>query len=207
VSLEQKYPRTPHLPWSQPDKTDLPRQVNFDPDLEVVVTEKLDGENTSIYSGGRMHARSMDSRDHQSRHWLKGQAAGFIIHPAFVVLGENVYAKHSIHYDSLGSWFYVFGIRSEREFLAWDLVTSLAGAIPAPVVPVLWRGRWGDFYHDAIWPRPSAFGPECEGYVVRNAGAFPVEAFQQNVAKFVRPNHVQTDKHWMHTRMVVNGRR
>jgi hypothetical protein len=36
-----------------------------------------------------------------------------------------------------------------------------------------------------------------EGYVIRLADTFNIKDFQQSVGKFVRPNHVQTDEHWM----------
>jgi hypothetical protein len=35
-----------------------------------------------------------------------------------------------------------------------------------------------------------------EGVVVRLAGAFESEDFDQSVFKWVRANHVQTDEHW-----------
>ena len=37
----------------------------------VVVTVKLDGESTSFYSDGYMHARSLDSAFHNSRSYVK----------------------------------------------------------------------------------------------------------------------------------------
>lgn len=36
----------------------------------VVITEKMDGENTTLYRDG-LHARSLDSRHHPSRNWVK----------------------------------------------------------------------------------------------------------------------------------------
>lgn len=56
-----KHPRTPHLPWGfggTPD--DLTRTLNeFDPEI-LVVTEKLDGQNVTIYQDCYVHARSVD---------------------------------------------------------------------------------------------------------------------------------------------------
>ena len=43
-----------------------------------------------------------------------------------------------------------------------------------------------------------------EGYVIRNINAFHFDDFQKNVAKWVRPHHVQTDAHWMHSEIVLN---
>jgi len=44
-----------------------------------------------------------------------------------------------------------------------------------------------------------------EGYVVRRAASFAYEDFQTSVAKWVRPNHIQTDEHWMHKAVIPNG--
>ena len=71
-----KYPKTLHLPWSESlqndDRMMLYEDVikNFS-NNDVVITEKLDGENTSMYSD-HIHARSLDSQYHPSRSWVKG---------------------------------------------------------------------------------------------------------------------------------------
>lgn len=44
-----------------------------------------------------------------------------------------------------------------------------------------------------------------EGYVVRVADSFHYSQFKKSVAKWVRSNHVITDKHWMHTDVIPNG--
>jgi hypothetical protein len=67
-----KYPRTPHLPWSPgiaPDDEVSGRLSGLE-GREVVVTEKLDGENTTLYAD-HVHARSVDSAHHPSRSWVK----------------------------------------------------------------------------------------------------------------------------------------
>ena len=45
----------------------------------------------------------------------------------------------------------------------------------------------------------------CEGYVVRNAEQFAFNDFSDNIAKWVRRNHVQTDEHWLNQAIVPNG--
>jgi hypothetical protein len=35
-----------------------------------------------------------------------------------------------------------------------------------------------------------------EGIVTRNAGRYPVDAFAENVFKYVHKGHVKTDEHW-----------
>lgn len=46
-----------------------------------------------------------------------------------------------------------------------------------------------------------------EGYVVRTTSGFAFADFDQHLAKWVRPGHVQTDQHWMHQAVVPNGLR
>lgn len=57
--MKHKHPRTYHLPWSEEvhgDDKVLKSTAHFDGE-EVVVTEKRDGENTSLYHNGYIHAR------------------------------------------------------------------------------------------------------------------------------------------------------
>lgn len=57
-----KYPRIPHLPWSPgrlEDDIALDSIEHLERLEDVVVTEKLDGENTTLYHD-YLHARSVD---------------------------------------------------------------------------------------------------------------------------------------------------
>src|SRR3546814_8478297 len=70
----------------------------------VIVTEKMDGENTTLYRD-YIHARSVDGRSHPSRDWVKQFRSGIAadIPEDWRVCGENLFAKHSIHYTALRS--------------------------------------------------------------------------------------------------------
>ncbi len=210
-----KYPRTFHVPWSPSVTSDDKR---WDPaeleavfgNEEIVVTSKLDGENSTVYSDGYCHARSASSGDHPSRHWLK--ASAFQIAQALTegqrVCGENLYATHSLTYDSLPSYFLVFGLyNAQNECVSWDDTVTWAKEAGLPTVPVLYRGKWSRAALDATQAIPSEFGPEREGFVVRVARSFPWADQSKHVAKWVRPNHVQTEEHWMLKPVVVNGLR
>ena len=74
-----KYPRTYHLPYSQ-SKTDddktLPNDDQFK-GIEVVVTIKMDGENTTVYPDGYVHARSLDGTGYEWQNWLKSYVWNF----------------------------------------------------------------------------------------------------------------------------------
>ncbi|WP_261318911.1 RNA ligase family protein [Rhizobium leguminosarum] len=123
----RKYGRTFHLPISRGATSDDKIMSSLD-GLKVdylVVTEKMDGENTTIHSGGS-HARSPDSRYHPSRDWLKAFGAG--ISPQLAdeerIIGENLYARHSIAHQALPSCLLGFAWIVGDEVQPWD--TTLA---------------------------------------------------------------------------------
>jgi len=203
-----KFPKIPHLPWSESiDEDDILADLSFLKTCNhIVVTEKLDGENTTMYKD-LIHARSVDSRNHISRDWVKALwgKIRYMLSDSLRLCGENVYATHSIHYDSLESYFYLFMVFFIDHCLSWRMTKEWAEALSLEVVPVLYEGPWDEEKIRACFTGISKFGPNQEGYVVRNADSFLMDDFQQNVAKFVRKNHVQTDEHWMNKKVVPNG--
>jgi hypothetical protein len=202
-----KYPRTPHLPWS-------PGATNDDVYLaytsvfegrEVVVTLKMDGENTTMYRD-HIHARSLDSGHHPSRAWVKGLhgAIAHSIPEGWRFCGENLFAEHSIRYEALPSYFMLFSVWDEQNrCLSWNETEEWAALLDLTTVPVLYRGRWNEATVRAIPLDPTTH----EGYVVRTTDGFAYPDFGRHVAKWVRPAHVQTDQHWMNRPVVPNGLR
>ncbi|MEU4235334.1 RNA ligase family protein [Nonomuraea sp. NPDC026600] len=198
------YPRTPHLPWSPGVTPDDVRAGDLSGlrGREVVVTEKLDGENTTLYADG-MHARSLDSAHHPSRAWVKGLQGriGGRIPAGWRVCGENMYARHSIAYQGLESWFYGFSVWDGDRCLDWDRTVTFLRELGIPVPPVLWRGVFDERALRGL--RLNA--ERQEGYVVRAVESFEREEFAGRVAKWVRREHVQTGTHWMHAIVVPNA--
>ncbi|MFC6021168.1 RNA ligase family protein [Plantactinospora solaniradicis] len=198
------YPRTPHLPWSAGVAPDDLRVSGLAGLLgrEVVVTEKLDGENTTLYRDG-LHARSLDSAHHPSRAWIKALhgriAAG--VPSGWRICGENVYARHSIGYHNLESWFYAFSVWAGDRCLDWDRTVRFTRGLGLPVPPVLWRGTFDERILRTLRLDPA----RQEGYVVRTVAGFPQHEFGRRVAKWVRRHHVRTDEHWMLAPVVENG--
>ncbi|MCX4750273.1 AAA family ATPase [Kitasatospora sp. NBC_01287] len=199
------YPRTPHLPWSPGATADDLRSSELSGlrGREVVVTEKLDGENTTLYRDG-LHARSPDSAHHPSRAWVKGLQGrlGPAIPPDWRVCGENLFARHSLAYQELAGYFYGFSVWDERDrCLDWDATVRFLhrGGVPTP--RVLWRGVFDERALRALRVDPA----REEGFVVRAVEGFARAEFGQRVAKWVRPHHVRTDTHWMHAAVVPNG--
>ena len=72
-----KYPRTFHLPYSETitdDDKRLSSDEHFKQMENVVVTEKMDGQNQTVYSNGYYHARSVDGNNKTWDKWFKQQA-------------------------------------------------------------------------------------------------------------------------------------
>lgn len=209
MSMEQKkYPRTPHLTWSPGATNDdvFVRSADQFTGKQVVVTEKMDGECTGL-TRHRCHARSLDSRDHVSRHWVKSLHASIkcSIPQGWKVFGENLFARHSIAYEELSSYFLAFSIWNEENVcLSWEDTVQYCDLLELQTVPVLYEGTYDESLIKASW-KPQEGEQKSEGYVVRLADSFPYEDFGKCVAKYVRKNHVQTDSHWMHSEIVPNG--
>jgi hypothetical protein len=67
-----KYPRTYHLPSSPGATSDdkIHKTIPYTDGDDVVISMKMDGENSTLYTD-YYHARSIDSRHHPSRNWIK----------------------------------------------------------------------------------------------------------------------------------------
>ncbi|TFI24824.1 RNA ligase family protein [Streptomyces sp. 4R-3d] len=202
--MRTAYPRTVHVPWSPGVGSDDVRGGDLDGlrGREVVVTEKMDGENTTLYRDG-LHARSLDSGHHPSRAWVKALQGriGALIPDGTRVCGENLYARHSIAYEDLESWFYGFSVWDGEWCLGWDETVRVLRRLGIPVPVVLWRGAFDERVLRGLKLDPA----RQEGYVVRTVEGFVREDFGRRLAKWVRPRHVQTDTHWMHAAVVENG--
>ncbi|MFJ8108216.1 RNA ligase family protein [Streptomyces sp. NPDC096132] len=203
--MRTSYPRTSHLPWSPGVSADDVRAVGVSgfAGREVVVTEKLDGENTTLYADG-LHARSVDSGHHPSRAWVKALQGrvGARIPAGWRVCGENLYARHSIPYDGLEGYFYGFSVWDEHDrCLGWDETVRFLRGLGVPVPPVVWRG----VFDERALRRLRVETGRQEGYVVRTVEGFTLGDFAGRVGKWVRAGHVTTDTHWMHSAVVANG--
>ena len=217
----RKYPRTFHFDWSDSGSSDdvWHADANMFLGKEVIVSEKMDGENTSMYND-HIHARSIDSKHHASRSVIKAMHAQIKhqIPDKWRICGENVYAWHSILYTDLPSHFLVFGIYdAENNCLPWDDVLDWCDMLGLMPVPTLYRGEWDEKKIRSMWtgkgtfPTFEATDPEiqfpkfpddfkscvAEGYVVRLVDGFSYKDHINSTGKYVRPHHVQTSQQWM----------
>lgn len=201
-----KYPRTYHLPWSEAVTSDdkVCQTLEHFRGHQVVVTEKMDGENTTMYRH-HIHARSLDSKGGEDRAWVKQFWAQVRnnIPEGWRICGENLWAKHSVSYTDLQSYFYGFSIWDSHNIaLPWEDTMEYFGMLGICPVPVLYSGIWDEIVIRNLASQMNL--SKTEGYVVRLSDSFHYDNFSTSVAKFVRKNHVQTDKHWRTQEFVPN---
>lgn len=140
LSTNGRYPSTPHLPFSpQVNDDDISldaRACSVFVGAPVVITEKLDGGNCCLCDGmvfARTHSheathasfgpgtcaccqRSMVFRT--TRNYAVKAICNEIFNsgvtrvpPGTMLFGENMFGVHSIEYDNLRSFFYLFGVQ------------------------------------------------------------------------------------------------
>lgn len=202
----KKYGRTYHLPIS-PGATSDDKIMPSTEHLQVsdlVITEKMDGENTTIHRGGT-HARSPDSKYHPSRDWLKAFASGisYALAPNERIIGENLYARHSVSYEALPSYFLGFALILGNEIQSWDDTLCRFAELGIHPVKTLYRGP----FHPAVFTETAKNLDTVtqEGFVARNASAFPEIDMPNCMGKYVREGHVQSDIHWSKAELIPNG--
>lgn len=202
-----KYPRTAHMSGSRGSTSDdihISGYSSFE-GKEVIITEKMDGESFTFYADGYFHARSIDGRVHPSRtHTINALFKLIGLIPDGVrICGENLYAAHSIKYTSLPSYFQVYSAWEGETCWDWDRTIALCNDLSLHTVPVLYRGVFSE--QELRKVISSLDFNSQEGVVMRSVDQFTMDQFNDNVCKYVRPNHVQTDQHWMSKQIVKNG--
>lgn len=199
-----KYPRTFHLPWSLGRSSDdkVLSSIQQFINQEIIVTLKFDGENTTMYHNG-IHARSLDYSFHESRSWVRNKHGeiAHLIPQDLRLCGENLFAKHSINYENLESYFMMFSAWKGDTCLAWDKTCEIASTLDIPMVPVIFKGLFNEKEIKAAF---KPFEKSHEGYVIRLAREFSYKDFSKCTGKMVRANHVQTDTHWMNQALIKN---
>ncbi len=227
-----KYPRTPHLFGSRgtdDDKHLSPRDTAAalaDPSL--VVEEKLDGTNVGLHltAAGRLvlqcRGHEITAGMHPQYDLFKQWATGTrpvleaMLGDRFILFGEWLYARHSVHYRALPHYFFEFDIYDKTAGAFLDLEQRLAMLEGTGIhtVPVLHRGAIaeaelralvGPSRFDSAFDNPLTGRTDdvMEGLYLRTEAGGRVTAR----AKFVRPEFVEKVKqseHWQHQAMVPN---
>lgn len=146
-----------------------------------------------------IHARSINSDTHVFRNWVKNFWSRFShdIPEGWRICGENLWARHSIGYAELPTYFMGFSVWNDKnECLDWDDTTSWFNLLGIQSVPVLYDEIYDETKIKALYNKDN--WQSKEGYVIRLADKFSYGDFRKSVCKYVRENHIQTTKHWMH---------
>ena len=227
-----KYPRTPHLFGSKgtdDDKHLSERDSNaFLNDDSLIVEEKIDGTNVGVHFSpagelvlqcrGHLITGGMHPQYDLFKQWAAGKRHLLEdrLQSNFILFGEWVYARHSIHYRKLPHYFFEFDIYDKSRGLFLDLSQRLAllEGTNIVTVPVIHRGKIrvdeltrligpsqfeSQFYNPATGKNDN----RMQGLYLRTEKNGAVTGR----AKVVRPEFVEKIKqseHWQHQQMVPN---
>lgn len=213
-----KYNRTFHFPFSPGATNDDKIAASMEHLIKVpiVITEKMDGSNTSLEADGCFARTHSGPPSHASFDGLKALHASlkYKIPEGVQLFGEWCFAKHSIEYSELPGYFMLFNVRDMTTrippmWTSWEEVEMWAEEIGVPTVPVLYKGSVSSEKElqdliESFMNQPSLCGGIREGVVTRMALEFPEESFSTCVMKCVRANHVQTSEHWKDQEIIRN---
>ncbi len=201
--IPKKYHRTVHVGWSEGYTDDDKHMKNLsvlENAEEVIISEKMDGEATTmypLYDRGGIHARSVDSNVDWTREWCRSLQISLVEHiRGLRVCGENMAAIHSIEYDNLTSFFYLYSIFDHETNMcwSWDDTAAFAEKHDLAMPKVLYRGKWNAALFEKMFKNLDK--EKSEGYVIRLASSFHYDDAHLSLCKAVRKGHVQTDEHW-----------
>jgi hypothetical protein len=227
-----KYPRTPHLFGSRGTEDD--KHLNeadsnrFIADDSLIVEEKIDGTNVGLHftdagqlvlqCRGHLITEGMHPQYDLFKQWasVKRGVLEQLLASEFILFGEWMYARHSIHYRQLPHYFFEFDIYSKpaQAFLAYEERMQMLAGTGLQTVPVVHRGALekqrlaqliGPSQFDSRFENPLTQRAEdlMEGLYFRTEAAGRVTGR----AKFVRPEFVEKIKqstHWQQQTMVPN---
>lgn len=213
-----KYNRTFYLPYSAGATNDdkIAKSTNSLINVDIIITEKIDGSNTSLEKDGCFARTHSGPPNHISFDGLKALHASlkYNIPEGIQIFGEWCFALHSIYYDELPDYFLAFNVRELNNegfiWASWEEVELWAEEIGVSTVPVLFQGQVDSEKElkelvESLMIQPSKCGGIREGVVVRVSKSFTDDNFSQCVMKCVRANHVNPDNdHWQHKEIVKN---
>jgi hypothetical protein len=226
-----KYPRTPHLFGSagtDDDKhLDEGESERFLAEPSLIVEEKIDGTNVGIhFAGGRLVLQCRGHLITEGMHpqydlfkqWtsVKRFVLEEMLAERFILFGEWVYARHSVHYRQLPHYFFEFDIydKEQEAFLSLEQRLAMLAETGIHTVPVIHEGSLtktrlqgliGPSQFDSQFENPLSGRTDnlMEGLYLRTEE----DGVVSGRAKFVRPEFVERVKqstHWQQQALVPN---
>jgi hypothetical protein len=227
-----KYPRTPHLFGSTGTADDKHlgerASARFLADPSLIVEEKLDGTNVGVHFDaagrlvlqcrGHLVTAGMHPQYDLFKQWtgVKRDVLADRLRGRYILFGEWLYARHSVHYRQLPHYFFEFDIydKEAAAFLSLDRRLRLIGGTGVRTVPVVHTGPLrkddlpalvGPSRYDSRFDNPTTNRPDdvMEGLYLRTEK----DGVVTGRAKYVRPEFVERVKlseHWQHQPVVPN---
>lgn len=217
----KKYPRIPHVPGSKISEDDI--SVDY-PKGRFSVYEKLDGTNLGLSMsvdkegrgqlafqnrGGYLENKRPHPQWDAAKNWFNQNYWGIMqflsTHPGYTVFGEWMYAKHSIYYDKLPSYFMVYDIFDGQEFIkeSYKIHRMLNGAsgmcVSKPVSETSDIHFFLSWYPTEYSATYSTDPNSYEGFIFRDTQD------HSRVFKYVRPEFTAgIEGHWFNRRLERN---
>jgi hypothetical protein len=194
----------------------------------LIVEEKLDGTNVGIHfnSRGRMVLQCRGHEITEGMHpqydlfkqWtaIKRPTFEAMLGTRFILYGEWMYARHSVHYCDLPHYFFEFDVydKDAGQFLDLESRLKLLEGTGIHTVPVIHRGSVssselqsliGPSMFNCVFDNPATGKTDnlMEGLYLRTEAA----GYVTGRAKIVRSAFVEKLKqseHWQHQVMVPN---
>ncbi len=227
-----KYPRTPHLFGSKGTDDDKhlseAESKHLIADESLIVEEKIDGTNVGIHFStdgqlvlqcrGHLITEGMHPQYDLFKQWtvVKRPVLEERLEDRYILFGEWMYARHSLHYQQLPHYFFEFDIydKASEGFLSLELRITLLEGANIETVPVLHCGAvTPDELADLIGP--SRFDSRFENPITKRIDNLMEGLYLRTEAdgavtgraKFVRREFVEKVKqstHWQHQAVVPN---
>jgi hypothetical protein len=226
-----KYPRTPHLFGSKGTDDDKhlseSDSIRFIADNSLIVEEKLDGTNVGIHFSigemilqcrGHLITEGMHPQYDLFKQWatVKRFVLEEKLGERFILFGEWLYARHSVHYRKLPHYFFEFDIYDKEQgvFLDLNRRLELLNGTGIQTVPVVHHGKIARTDLEKLIS-PSSFDSQFENPLTRRTDNLMEGLYLRTEAKgvvtgrakFVRPEFVEKIKqsaHWQYQQMVPN---
>jgi len=226
-----KYPRTPHLFGSRGTSDDKHwgerESLALLADDSLIVEEKIDGTNVGAHfvSGelmlqcrGHQITEGMHPQYDLFKQWtmVKRGVLESVLGDRFIMYGEWMYARHSVHYLELPHYFFEFDVydKDAAVFLTLQQRMEMLDGSGIETVPIEHRGTLKKSDLESLIGA-SAFGASFDNPLTgrtdnRMEGLYFRTENETQVtgrAKFVRPEFIEKIKqstHWQQQVMVPN---
>jgi ATP-dependent RNA circularization protein (DNA/RNA ligase family) len=217
-----RFPHTPHVAWlgegsPRDDKVLSPAEATALLRENVVVEEKLDGANLGISVGHDGNLRLQNRGQYLTAPWsgqfsrlsswlpLHESALAEALGNHLILFGEWCTARHSIEYNSLSDWFFVFDVYDRQQGRFWSTArrNELTKRLGLSTVPTIFAGVTKvEQLKQLVFQEQSRFGPgPLEGVVIRKESPDWLE----ERAKLVHPDFTQAiTEHWTRRGIVWN---